>query len=293
MSTYAVPSEIVNAVNLGHQTLGEIITWGAGGDTTYQEIKDALAKTGMDEKFVRELCPRYAFSRACKELEQNRVIRLIDEIDDILRYQFTKESRLTAGNPMLTYNLEALLDVNKKTGDVVCADMGLQQLAERLIKDKTSARTASDVTSIVQRMFAAHADLFPVREKGGCYFVPKCYAEFVNTVEVFLMSLGGHINRFPILAGNARGNESVKTVIVQGLVTMVEEHRKAIERMGVDTRESTYERRYEEIEYTKAKVEGYAIFLQDQVDAVYQALDLAKEELTTAKLRLVEAALAS
>lgn len=283
------PQEIVNAVQSGQQTLGEIITWSAGGDVTFTMIRDALKKAGMDETIARELCPRYAFSRACKEMEQGRIIRMLKDEPKTMLFQFTREA-LNEVAGLMEYNFETTLEINKKTGKTTCVDKSLEELADRLIQDKTEARTSSDVTNIVQRMFAKHADLFPVREKGGCYFVPKCYSDFVDSVENFLNSLGGHINRFPILAGTARGTQSVKTVVAQGLLAMVEDHRKAIERLGASTMDSTFESRLQSIDETRYKLEGYALFLGDQVNALYEAVDLAKQELTAAKLKLVDAA---
>lgn len=287
-------NSINEAISAGHETLGEIITWSVDGtvDVTYQLIQDALKKSGMETGFARELCPRYAFSRACKQMEENRVIRQIKEDDRTLRFQFTREAMNSVAG-LMEYSFETTMDLDKKTGRVSCVNKDLGDKAQELVKEATEARTTSDVTNIVQRMFGKHADLFPVREKGGCYFVPKQHLPFVDKVETFLSQLGGHINRFPILAGSTRGNQSVKTVIAQGLVGLIEEHRKAIQRMGESTMDSTFDNRYQAIELTRYKCEGYAEFLKEQATQVYEAIELAKTELAEAKMKFVEASLVS
>lgn len=286
---------IRTAISQGAETLGEILTWGVDSITTtitYQTIQASLQKAGMSSSFARELCPRYAFSRACKELEESRIIRQISEDKRYIKFQFTKEA-LNQQTELLEYSLECTLTLSKKTGQIMCNDAAIADVARKLVKQKQEERTASDVSNIVQRMFAKHADLFPVREKGGCYFVPKMHLEFVEKVETFLLALGGHINRFPILAGAARGNVSVKNVVTAGLISMVEDHRKAIQRLGSSTQDSTFNTRYEAIEATRLKAECYAEFLKDQAEQVFDALELAKQELTEAKTRFIDAALAS
>lgn len=289
----SIINDLQSAVSNGADILGEILTWSVGSeDVTYTDIQNALHKAGMDDKFSRELCPRYAFSRACKELEEGRLIRKLNEDTVRIAFQFTKEALSQSGDE-LTYSKECIMKLEKKSGRISCDDPVMKAKAEQLLKDATEKRTASDVTKIVQRMFAKHADLFPVREQGGCYFVPKVHLSFVDRVEVFLGELEGHVNRFPILAGNTKGNASVKTVVTQGLVSLVEEHRKAIESYTSATMDSTFDSRYDAIEYTRMKCEGYADFLNEQVEGVYAAIAQAKKELAEARMRIIDAATAA
>ena len=46
-----------------------------------------------------------------------------------------------------------------------------------------------------------HADLFRIRDQGGCYFVPAAHMDFVGKVEKFVSILNGNLRRFPIPAG--------------------------------------------------------------------------------------------
>ncbi|OWK40127.1 hypothetical protein FRUB_05046 [Fimbriiglobus ruber] len=58
---------------------------------------------------------------------------------------------------------------------------------------------------MIQKLFDRHADLFPVRPQGGCYFAPHRHAGFVDKVQVMLGRLNGQILRFPVRPGRARG----------------------------------------------------------------------------------------
>lgn len=291
--TFRIPVALteygVNARN--SPLLGQIITWGSGQqDTTHAAILGALKTAGLDEKFARELLPRYTFARACHEMEEGRIIRKVDEDEEKLIFQFTKEA-LQGGE--FAYAKETLLVLEKKTGNIDADDKAVEAEAVRLMAEYKDRRTASDVSAIVQRLFAKSADLFPVREQGGCYFVPNHHLIFVDKVESFLVALGGHVHRFPILAGDQKGTQSVKDVIQQGLLRLVNDHVQAITRLDADSRASTFEKRMEEIELTRVKAEGYAEFLKDQADAVYDALGLAKRELAVARAAYVDKRLES
>ena len=60
----------------------------------------------------------------------------------------------------------------RATGKVSCDNKDLAEHAQRELDDRITARTAGDVTSVIQRLFDRHADLFRIRDQGGCYFVP-------------------------------------------------------------------------------------------------------------------------
>ena len=64
------------AVQPGQRLLGEIITWNCSGvSLQYTDLIDALKSADLNERVARELAPRHAFARACKKLQQARIIR--------------------------------------------------------------------------------------------------------------------------------------------------------------------------------------------------------------------------
>lgn len=158
--------------------LGEVIAWRCSA-TNQAAMVDALRLAGLDVKMARELAPRNAFSRALKKLSDQRVIRQTAEDATDIQFQFTKEAKLGGE---FVYEREALLTLRKKSGEIICIVPALKAAAEAALDVAFGVRTASDVTSIVQRIIEAHGDLFPIRPQGGCYFVPQKFAPLVDQI---------------------------------------------------------------------------------------------------------------
>src|SRR4051794_22456252 len=176
----------------GTRLLGEIITWScAKVSIRHIDLIEALRASGLDESVARELAPRHAFSRACKKLAQQRIIRQVSEDDKVIRFQFTAEHR---DGDHFAYDLETMLTLTKASGKVTCDLPGLATLAQEELDRCLEARTGSDVTKVVQRLFERKADLFPIREQGGAYFVPREHIAFVDRVQGFLGKLNGKMN---------------------------------------------------------------------------------------------------
>ena len=152
-------------VAAGTRLLGEVISWTcAGVAVTHPALVAALADAGLDPAVARELAPRHAFTRACKKLSDQRIIRQVAEDDATLKFQFTHESR---DGDRFAYTLETLLTLDKRTGTVTCDLPGLATLAQEHLDHALDARTGGDVTRVIQKLFDRHADLFPVRPQGG------------------------------------------------------------------------------------------------------------------------------
>jgi len=264
-------------VAAGTRLLGEVISWTcAGVAVTHPALVAALADAGLDPAVARELAPRHAFTRACKKLSDQRIIRQVAEDDATLKFQFTHESR---DGDRFAYTLETLLTLDKRTGTVTCDLPGLATLAQEHLDHALDARTGGDVTRVIQKLFDRHADLFPVRPQGGCYFTPVKHAGFVDRVQVMLGRINGQILRFPVPAGTPEGDRSVKDAVAAGLAALIDEHRKAVAAFGTDTREDTLERAADKIRQTRLKVEGYAELLADEKARLDRELAAARTEL--------------
>jgi hypothetical protein len=265
------------SVAAGTQLLGEVISWTCSGvAVTHAALVAALKDASLDENVARELAPRHAFTRACKKLSDQRIIRQVGEDESVLRFQFTHESR--AGDKF-EYELETMLTLDKRTGRVTCDLPGLATLAQEQLDRAIDARTGSDVTRIIQKLFEKHADLFAIRPQGGCYFVPQRHGEFVNKVQLFLGRINGQLLRFPIQAGTSEGNRSVKEAVASGLAALIAEHRQAIESFGADTRDDTLTRAADRIRRTQFKISAYAEYLSEEKSRLDRELLRARDEL--------------
>jgi hypothetical protein len=260
-------------MSAGTRLLGEVIAWACPGvSVTHSDLVRALEAADLDPGVARELAPRHAFSRACKRLSEQRIIRPVAEDAATVKFQFTQESR---EGDHYEYRLETTLTLDKQTGAVTCELPGLATMAQEELDRCISARTGSDVTKVVQKLFERQADLFPIRPSGGTYFVPQRHAAFIDKTQDLLNRVGGRLLRFPVPAGD----RSVTQAVADGLAAVVAEHRAAVAQFGSDTRGDTLERAAEKIRTTKFKLTAYSEYLTDERDRLDRAVADAEQAL--------------
>ena len=273
--TATVPPPV--PVGAGTRLLGEVIAWACPGvSVTHSDLVRALEDAGLDPGVARELAPRHAFSRACKRLSEQRIIRPVAEDAATVKFQFTQESR---EGDRYEYRLETTLTLDKQTGAVTCELPGLATMAQEELDRCISARTGSDVTKVVQKLFERQADLFPIRPSGGTYFVPQRHAAFIDQTQDLLNRVGGRLLRFPVPAGTAEGDRSVTQAVADGLAAVVAEHRAAVAQFGSDTRDDTLQRAAEKIRTTKFKLTAYSEYLAGERDRLDRAVADAERAL--------------
>ena len=264
-------------VGAGTRLLGEVIAWACPGvSVTHADLVRAIEDAGLDPGVARELAPRHAFSRACKKLSDQRIIRPVAEDQTTVTFQFTQESR---SDDKFEYTLETMLSLDKQTGSVTCALPGLATLAQEELDRCIAVRTGGDVTRVVQKLFERRADLFPIRPQGGTYFVADQHADFVNQIQDLLNRVGGRLRRCPVPAGTDEGDRSVTQAVADGLAAVVAEHRAAVAQFGSDTRSDTIERAAEKIRTTKFKLTAYAEYLSGERERLDRAVADAEREL--------------
>jgi hypothetical protein len=259
------------------QIWGEVLSWSCKGlSVPYRAVLDALEAAGLDAKAAGEMRPRHAFSRACRKLAKERVIRVIHETADVAQFQFTREY---ARGGRLDYELEAILTLSKATGKVAGEATELAAQAQAEMDRAIACRTGGDVTRITQRLFKKQADLFPIRDAGGVYFVPEKHAGFVSRVQKFLGGVGGVLQRMPVATGTPDGDRCVKETVLRGIEDLIGQHHAAIEELGDDARAATFERAAQKIHGTRLKLEGYAEYLGEWRGRLTGELERARERL--------------
>lgn len=264
---------------------GEIITWNARTNSrhTYASVRDALRRATLDPGIVTEFIPRHAFSRACKSMSEERIIDIFKEEGEELVFQFTDRTLETAG---WDYSKKTFLRLNRVSGNISCTEANLKDLAEKKLEEAMEERTTSDITRIVQRLFDQNGDLFPIRDQGGAYLVPDEHRGFVNQIEMFLEALGGRVRRFPIQAGTPQGDKAIGDTIADALVTLIEDHKKAVADFTIHTQRGTIEGAAERINSTRVKVEAYAHYLADRSRDLLREVDVANTQLREQVARL-------
>ncbi|MEY4393434.1 MAG: hypothetical protein RL595_683 [Planctomycetota bacterium] len=272
---------------VGGKMLGEIITWKVNGVAiSHANLISGLMASDLDCDVARELAPRNAFARACSKLDSERIIRKVAEDHATITFQFTREA-LEDGK--FSYHFESLIFVNKHSGKITSENLELEQLAKEEFCRCMEARTATDVTRLIQRLFERHADLFSIRDQGGVYFVPEVHHNFIAKVENFLRTIGGILQRFPIPAGSPQGDRAVQDAVASGLQGIIEEHLEAVRMFGEDTRPETLRRAEEKVRATKLKIEGYSFYLDKKREDLEASLQQASELLQSRMSFLIKA----
>lgn len=266
-------------------THGEIVSWDLTSGTviTFDALRSALAAAGLDEKVAREMAPRNAFARACHKLSERRVIRKVLDAAGVLTFQFTREVEDEAAGrdgQRFRYDFEAVLALDKRTGVVTCdGNPELADLATAMVKAEAERRYNSDITAVVQTIMDRNADLFQIRSQGGCYFVPAAFSAILDKMEILLGRVGGSLRRFPIMAGTAGGDRSVREAVDDGLETVIAQHVRAVEEFDETTRDTSLEKMVERINVTRFKVEAYAAYLGERRERLHEQLAAARQLL--------------
>jgi hypothetical protein len=259
----------------GQKLLGEIVSWNFSAvHVDYEKVASALSDTGLEGTVLRERRIRDAFARAVHTMKESRIIRLVYEDTELIRFQFTKEEKAEA-DERFEYRYETVLTLDKKTGDIACLIPELRDKASRELKSALAVWTASDLTAVVQRLFDRQADLFPIREQGGAYFVPQMHRERIDRITDFARRIGGRMRRFPIAAGTTEGARSVREAVTDGLEDVIQAHKEAVTSFNLETRGAILERQAERIRQTKFKIQVYAEYLSSSREHLEAELEKA------------------
>lgn len=261
------------------KSMGELITWSSrtNKNVKHDDVVAALKDVGLDSNLCKDLLPRNAWSRAAKSMKDNRLIDAVNESADEIVFQFTRKH---LQSEELTFQKECFLRLNKTTGKVSCkSNPDLEVYAQQLMDEAMVARTTSDITKIVQTLFDQNAALFPCREEGGVYFVPQEHTEFVTQVQTFLESLGGMMNRFPLLAGTVQGDNAVKRSVTDSMERLLQEHEDAIGAFTLSTRKDTLENAAERIKETRVRLQAYSHYLDTNAKTLLEKVDAADQHL--------------
>lgn len=257
--------------------LGEIITWDLpSGEVALTKLRDSLKANGFDPDLVRDMEPDNAFARAAKHLKKERVIDRVKKDGSTITFQFTNKH---VGD-VVEFDYECMMKLDCDSGVVSSGDgPALAKEAQDHIEHAIKHRTSNDVSNIVKKLFAKHADLFAISSKGVAYFVPAEHLEFTERVENMLSDCGGSLDRFPVPSDGGKGNESVQKTINASFERMVSELSGAVDGWDADTRPTSMAKAQEQLDLVKHKAAAYAHCFGKQQQAMLDAI-----EATNAKL---------
>lgn len=253
---------------------GELVTWNTPEATEKKALLDALEKTGLNVELAVGLKPKTAFRRACSKLNGSRIVRKLEELPEQTRFQFTREEK----RDRFEYEFEDEVKLEKSAGRVYCSDPVKENEIQLQVDHYLTTYLGSDVSKIISRIFDSEGDVFPIKDRSGCYFVPKVHLGICDKVELFLKEIGGVLVRYTI-ANSEHSIKHVRTAVKDGLSRLLQEYRDAIEAYTEDTRADTVSRAIERIQAAKVKVEAYSEYLSGEREDLLLEAEALKEEL--------------
>jgi hypothetical protein len=251
--------------------LGEIITpeFPGGAQVLYADVRNALVQAGLDESVAKEIVPRGGFARAIRAMAQKKLAEHVETTNGTIYFQISKRVHLPR---QLDYVCEHVVSLDVNSGQVLCMDKDVQRAAQESLDTFIKTRRRGELNAIVEKLMTVNADMFPLKTRSGVWFVPSVHAPYLEKVHQMVVTLGGTLGRFQVPAGAATTVVSVKTVVQRGLREVLESHQQKIAKFTEETRVSTWAKHLAEIKATQLKVEGYAMFLDDQKAALATSL---------------------
>ena len=183
------------------ECLGYILYWSLRNvDITMEQFASYLQEVGFDKKYAKPHNYRSTMIRSLRNLEEQRIIRLLTEDNNTLSYQFTAETKVEHDKEAeLQYDMETIVVIDKieyrRTQNFEQSLIkGKPEIKEKLIelfeKEKTRYHSG-DVSRYIQRIFRDQADIISLREQGNVYFVPAAYENVITKAFNLLQKIGG------------------------------------------------------------------------------------------------------
>jgi hypothetical protein len=257
--------------------LGTIVTWRVPSSVSLGKLRQALTDSGLGETLAADMHPRHALSRAFREMKERRIIRPLRREGDLLYFQFTAEY---FDESEITYSKEAELTLNLETAAV---ESTVEEIAERariLLAEHLGKRLTSDLTRLVQRIYESkRADLIPIREQGGAYFVPDMHRALVDSTRQLLDAIGGKLRSFDVRLGSSDTSASVADSLSDYLTDLIKEFRNSCEDINNETGKRSVEARHARIAELRRKLECYGGLLSTYSTVIDSQIAAAEAEL--------------
>ena len=194
--------------------LGTIVSWKVPNEIGLDELRLALTDAGLDAGLAADMAPRHALTRAMRGLSKNRVIRKLKISSGNLTFQMNRVQ--VAGGGHIDYPHETDVTLDLTTQVVSCPDPVIERAATDLLNEHIGKRQTGDLTRLIQKIFDSRAaDLIPIREQGGAYFVPDRSVDLVDSMRTLLNKIGGNLRSFDIRLGSADTSASVAESMVE------------------------------------------------------------------------------
>ena len=258
--------------------LGQIVAWRVPSSVSVDTLRAALAAARLNPDLAGDLHPRYVLARALRDMKSGRVICKLKQIDEnTVSFQLTLQQ---AGATQVDYQREAVVTLDLRSSVINADNPLIETIARDLVKEHAAKRLTNDLTRLVQHVYDQHrADLIPIRDQGGAYFVPDQHRALVDQSRVFLFAIGGRLNSFAVRLGCSDTAESVAESMADYLQRLITEFRESCADVTVDSRRGVVNRRNEQAAELRRRLECYRGLLGAAATGIDTAIDEAEKEL--------------
>jgi hypothetical protein len=228
--------------NTRFEILGYMCWWNIRNvQLTQSQFGKMLEDCGLNRKYARTHNYRSAFIRALRNLEEQRIIRKVEETDRYLVYQFTAEQKISEGQTAeLEYDQETIVVLDKESyykdqdflKSLVKGREDIRQAVASHFERERVAYSSSDITRYVQKIMGDQADYVSMREQGCLYFVPAGFQGTVSACERLVQMLGGGSRFDSMPVPNVQANR----MMVGAAAT--DELRRLYEKLAVEVKAS-------------------------------------------------------
>lgn len=260
----------------GSGQLGQIVSWQVPKEVSISDLRDALRAADLDPGMAADMAPQNALKRAFAQMKEGRIIRQLRRDGDEIWFQFTAEH---LDDKEVTYDKEAELSLDVSTGWVWCSVDELRDQASQLLCEHQNKRMTSDLTRLVQKIYESRlADLIPIREQGGAYFVPDMHREVVDKTRTLLREIGGNLRTFAVRLGSDDTSESVAESLNEYLVQLVEQFKASCADVTGDSSDRIVDHRQNRLAELRRKLECYQGLLGEWSGAIQSHIESAEQE---------------
>lgn len=245
------------------------------------------------DKYAKHHTWRLALSRALAHMSDRMgaILEIVSADGNRIVIQAT-DKRLVSGEVNPEHRYEKRATVVIRQGENLLENFGeyggdgnpqiLGSIITGFNEERALARTP-DVTAFVQAVFKAEADILPLRDSGGCYFVPAGFQETMQAVSAVVNQVGGEAGFQSIpMIDQAESRDIVSGAAASEIRRMCEELVSDID--AVVKGEKTagkrwYLNRAEGIKEIQNRIGIYSPVLDESLESLRSSVDTVQDEL--------------
>lgn len=290
-------SRLINQLtedNVSISILGYLVWWSIRNvDIDQERFAECLEECEIDEKYAREHNYLSAFKRALHNMEEARIIRIVEESPVRILCQFTAENKVETkrDGPRFDYDPETVIHIDKivykKAKDFAQALVkGDEQIKKQLVEhyQKEKIRyNSNDITRYIQKILNDQADILSLRDQGCLYFIPSGYAATMEKVQrlVRMIQSGNTFECVPL--PDVRASRSLVSTAVTAETELtfdkLETEVAAMLQTGQEVTEVWKDTRLRRLRQLRKRLSDYAEVLGDEGDKMVASTEKLEEQI--------------